>query len=86
MANTNTQLRFRDSVQFPPTSSITSDSTYVRSYTDESGLTNNGLYQTVRLSSAEVVSQYILVNKKKQILSTDITIQDALKMINKLNN
>ena len=84
MANTNTQLRFRDSVQFP--SSITSDSTYVRSYTDESGLTNNGLYQTVRLSSAEIVSQYILVNKKKQLLSTDITIQDALKIINKLNN
>ena len=79
----NTQLRFRDSVQFPPTNQ---GSTYVRSYTDESGLTNNGLYQTVRLSSAEVVSQYILVNKKKYILSTDITIEDSLKMINNLIN
>jgi hypothetical protein len=78
MANTV----FRESVQFPP--SITSDSTYERSYTDESSLTNNGLYQTVRFHSSEVVEQYLLVNKKKYTLSTDITLDESLEMINNL--
>ena len=82
MANKNTQLRFRDSVQFPPSSSITSDSTYVRSYTDESGLTNNGLYQTYDLNTNELLSQYIITEKYARIdLSTLHTIEDGLQII-----
>ena len=81
MANTN--LRFTESTQFPPTHQ---GKTYVRSFTDATSATNSGLYQTYDLNTNELLSQYILVNNKKQLLSLDITIDDSFEMINNLIN
>lgn len=74
-------MQFRESTQFPPTHQ---GSTYVKSYTDVTSATNNGLYQEIDLTTKELVSQYLIANKKKYILSTDITIDDSLEMINNL--
>ena len=75
----NTQLRFRESTQFPP---LHQGTTYVISYTDESGLTNQGLYQTYDLNTNELLSQYVITEKYARIdLSTLHTIEDGLQII-----
>jgi hypothetical protein len=74
-------MEFRESTQFPP---LHQGKTYVKSYTDVTSATNHGLYQEIDLTTNELLSQYIRVNNNKYKLSTDITIDDSLEMINNL--
>ena len=74
-------MQFRESTQFPP---LHKGTTYVESYTDESGTTNHGLYQTFDMNTNELLSQYIRVNNKRIDLSTLHSVDDGIERIKNL--
>jgi hypothetical protein len=72
------KISLRQSTQFPPTHEIDENTTYKKTWLDETGLTSNGLVQVLNYLKNEVILQYLRVNGNQIALHPTTSFEDAI--------